>query len=79
MTRRMSCARLLEVFVDDFISLAIPKSHEQLDHVANSAMTGMHKVFPPDEDNDNDPISYNKLKKNDGSWMLRKDFWGFHF
>ena len=32
------------------IALAIPRSHDQLHHVANAIMIGIHDVFPPDKD-----------------------------
>ena len=35
---------LLEVFVDDFIGIAVPTSREQLDQVATMVMTGIHEV-----------------------------------
>ena len=70
---------VVEVYVDDFISLAIPTSREQLDHVASAVMNGVHDVFPKDEEDGNDPISEKKLKKQDGAWMLNKDILGFDF
>jgi len=39
---------LLEVYVDDFVSLVIPTSREQLRHVSMGTMTGIHDVFPAD-------------------------------
>ena len=42
-------------------------------------MTGMHKVFPPGKDEEEDPIAPKKLKKGEGKWMLRKDLLGFDF
>ena len=52
---------VMEVFVDDFITLAIPMSQLQLDHLASAVMHGIHDVFPPDHNNtDNDPISQKK-------------------
>ena len=47
---------LVEVFVDDFINLAIPTSQQQLDHCANATMFGTHDVFPADERTDEDPL-----------------------
>jgi hypothetical protein len=41
------------------MSLVIPVSWEQLRHVANAIMHGIHDVFPPDKDDSNDPISEN--------------------
>ena len=45
----------LEVNVDDFMSIGIPTSQEQLEHVATAIMTGIHDVFPTDIVNSNDP------------------------
>ena len=41
---------ILEVYMDDYILLAIPKIQDQLHHVANAIITGIHDVFPPDKD-----------------------------
>ncbi len=38
----------VEVYVDDFMSIIIPTSKAQLDHVANAIMRGIHDVFPAD-------------------------------
>ena len=32
--------------MDDYIVLAIPESQDQLYHVSNERMTGIHDVFP---------------------------------
>ena len=70
---------MVECFVDDFISLAIPTSQQQLEHVATAVMTGIHDVFPPDENDEEDAISLKKLKKFESMWMLQKDILGFTF
>ena len=70
---------MFEVFVDDFIGLVIPASREQLDHVASAMMHGIHDVFPPDEDCENDPISNKKLKKGDAEWANVKEILGMTF
>ena len=70
---------MLEVYVDDYIALVVPATQDQMDHVVNSVLTGIHDVFPKDEDDDNDPISLKKLKKLEGSWVLQKDMLGFMF
>ncbi|KAL7458421.1 hypothetical protein ACHAWC_009998 [Mediolabrus comicus] len=70
---------LIEVYVDDFIPLAIARSKEQLDHVARGMMEAIHDVFPPNEKDEEDPIALKKLKKGDGTWMLEKDILGFMF
>ena len=70
---------MLEVYMDDYIGLAIPTSISQLRHYANAVMYGIHDVFPPDDDDDNDPISNKKLMKMDGSWATIKDILGLTF
>ena len=70
---------LLEVYVDDFISLAIPTSQEQLDHVARGVLQGIHDVFPENEDDALDPIALKKLLKDEGKWLLEKEILGFIF
>ena len=70
---------LLEVYVDDFMSLVIPTSPHQLRHVANAVMRGIHDVFAPDDDDDNDPISFKKLEKGEGRYSTRKCILGFDF
>jgi hypothetical protein len=69
----------LDVYVDDFIPLAITLSRQQLAHVANAVMRGIHDVFPAHIHADSDPISYKKLLKKDGQWALQKDILGFTF
>ena len=38
---------LMEVFVDDFIAIAMPKTTVHLDHLANAMMHKIYDVFPP--------------------------------
>ncbi len=40
---------LLEVYVDDFVSLVIPTSREQLRHVSTGTMMGIHDIFLADD------------------------------
>ena len=70
---------LVECYVDDYISLAIPTSREQLEHVANAVMTGIHDVFPADANDEEDSISLKKCKKLESMWMIMKDILGFTF
>jgi hypothetical protein len=70
---------LEEVFVDDFIALAISLSQEQVKHVANALMMGIHDLFPADSVDKNDPISLKKLKKGEGQFALEKELLGFDF
>ena len=69
----------MEVFVDDFMGLAVAESQEQLDHIARAALHGLHDVFPPDDDDDEDPNSVKKLRQRDGAWALVKELLGFNF
>ncbi len=41
---------VLEVYVDSFISAIIPTSKEQIEHVAQGILHGIHDVFPPSKD-----------------------------
>ena len=70
---------MVEVYVDDFIGLAIPTSKEQLEHVSRGIMHGIHDVFPPDDEDANDAISYKKVLKGESEWALIKDILGFTF
>ena len=49
-TSKESYNYTLEVYIDDYIVLDIPKIQDQLHHVANAIMIGIHDVFPPDKD-----------------------------
>ena len=42
-------------------------------------MTGIHDVFPEDEDKEHDPILYKKLCKLEGESAMVKDILGFAF
>jgi hypothetical protein len=68
-----------EVYVDDFIPLAIAASKDQLEHVARALLHGIHDVFPADSDDSNDPTSLKKLLKKEGQWDLLKEILGFDF
>ncbi len=63
----------VEVYVDDFMSLVIPVSREQLRHVANAIMHGIHDVFPPDDNDDEDPLSVKKKERD--STTSKRRYW----
>ncbi len=42
-------------------------------------MEGIHDIFPPDDDDANDPISEKKLIKRDGQYDVLKTLLGFEF
>jgi len=68
------------VFVDDFISLVIPRTQADLDHVASAILHGIHDVFPPNDSDDNeDPTSLKKLLKGEGAWAVVKEILGWVF
>ncbi len=55
-------------------------SKSQLEHTAAAVMTGIHDVFPAnDEDDGDDPISEKKLKKLEGQYSTAKTLLGFDF
>ena len=70
---------LIEVYVDDFIPIAIASSKAQLDHVARAVMQGIHDVFPASDIDELDPIALKKLLKEEGKWLLEKEILGFIF
>ena len=57
---------MIEVYVDDYIHLAIARSKRDLNHISNSTMHGMHSVFPANNGDSEDPISEKKMIKKDG-------------
>ena len=72
-------SRDISVYVDDFMSLVIPVSEEQLRHVANAIMHVIHDVFPPNNSDAEDPISEKKIKKGEGLYDTKKMLLGFDF
>jgi hypothetical protein len=69
----------VDVYVDDFIPMAIATSKEQQEHVTEAVMHGIHDVFPANTIDEEDPISYKKIMKGEGVWALEKDILGFTF
>jgi hypothetical protein len=70
---------MVKVYEDDFMSLVILVSQEQLRHIANEIMHSIHDVFQPDVDNGEDPISKKKMKKGEGIYDTRYTLLGFGF
>jgi hypothetical protein len=58
--------------MDDYMSVVIPTSQEQLYHVATAVMTGIHKVFPSNITNKDDPISGKMLLNGEGQYSTLK-------
>ena len=63
--------------MDDYIVLAIPKRQDQLHHVSNEIMTGIHGVFHPDKDDKEDAISLKKIIKKEAVWATINNVLGF--
>ena len=57
MRARKEFRYLIEVYMDNYISLAIAMAKDQLNRVATAVMTGIHDVFPLDTENSEDDIS----------------------
>jgi len=75
-------AKLLEVYMDDFIGLAQARSKEELVHFSRAVLHGIHTVFPPpgpSDDPSDEPISVKKLKQGDGLWQTQKEILGWLF
>ena len=70
---------MLGVYVENYIALAIPRSRSQLHYVANILMTGIHDVFSPYKDEDEDAIYLKKFLKKEGAWAVIKNIMGFDF
>jgi hypothetical protein len=70
---------IVEVYMDDYLGLAIPATRHHLRHTANAVMHGINDVFPPDAEDYKDPISPKKMQKGEGTWALQKDILGFTF
>ncbi|KAL7465644.1 hypothetical protein ACHAXS_005969 [Conticribra weissflogii] len=70
---------VLEVYVNNYIALAMPVAQDQLRHVGQALMHRIHDVLPPNDDAAWDPILYKKLSKGEGIWMLEKEILGFMF
>ncbi len=62
----------LEVYVNDFMSIVIPTSREQLEHVATAIMTGIHDVFPADIIDNDYPIR-KEITKGGGAILASQD------
>jgi hypothetical protein len=69
---------MVEVYVEDLMSLVIPVSRKQLRHTATAVMTGIHYVFlENNKDDGDDPISEKKLIKLEGQYSTVKTLLGF--
>ena len=70
---------MIEVYVDDYINLAMARSKHGLDHISNATMHSMHSVSPANKIDRKDPISEKKMIRKDGQWQVEKDVLGWTF
>jgi hypothetical protein len=73
------CRYGLKVYVNNFMSIVIPTSRDQLEHIATAIMTGIHDVFPANITDSEDLIMEKKLLKGEGQHSLIKTLLGFEF
>ena len=70
---------MLEVYIYDYIAFYIPRIQDQLHHVANAIMAGIHYVFAPNKYDKEDAISLKKILKKEAAWAIIKNMLGFKF
>ena len=62
---------LLEVYVDDFISMRNNTSHAHILQVSHAMLHGIHAIFPPPKVTSHkgfDPVDLSKLEKGEVTW-----------
>ena len=72
----------IEVYVDDFIIATNNLQHNHLQHLARSALHGVHSIFPPPKISNHsgeDPISVKKLSSGEGVFSYQKEILGWMF
>lgn len=67
------------MYVDDYLAMAITTLQEQVQHVANADMQGVHNVLLADKEDYSDPLSLKKLKKKEEEFALLNDMLVFDF
>ena len=70
---------MLEVYMDNYIVLATPRSWYQLHHISNAVIKAIQDVLPTDKDDDEDAISLKKIIKKEGVWLVVQNVLGFEF
>jgi hypothetical protein len=75
-THNADLFKLLEVYVDDFIGVVHSDGLDVLRHATRAMLHGIHSVFPPSANPEDDPVSYKKLLAGDGVWAARKEILG---
>ena len=68
---------MLEVYMDDYIELSIPRIQDQPHHVDNTIMKGIHDVFSLDKDDKEYAISLKKIIKEEAALEIIQNVLGF--
>ncbi len=61
------------------MAILIPTTKDDVTHIGQAVMHGIHGVFPADNNNANNPISEGKLMKGEGEMSTTKTILGFNF
>jgi hypothetical protein len=61
------------------MAIVIATAKEQMLHVANPTMQGIHNCFPTNDNDDDEPILLSKIKKVESNLSTRKTLLGFDF
>jgi hypothetical protein len=78
-THNADLFKLLQVYVDNFIGVVHSDSLDVLRHATRAMLHGIHSVFPPSANPEDDPVSYKKLLAGDDVWAVRKEILGWIF
>ena len=70
---------MLEVYMENYIALDIPRIRDQLHNFSNAVVTGIHDVFAPDKDDEKDAIYLKKILRKEGAWAVIKNVLRFDF
>ena len=71
-------ARLIKVFVEDYIAVSNAATQQQLLHISRALLHGIHSIFPPPEvtgHDGEDPIAQKRWKKEKAFGMIAKRSW----
>ena len=61
---------MVEVYIDEYINLAMARSKQDLDHISNATMHGMHSMFSANKVDSKDPISKKMRIEKDDQWRI---------
>ena len=70
---------MIEVHVKNYINLAMARSKRSLDHILDTTMHGMRRVFPASTIDSGDPISEKKMIRKYSQGMVERGVLGKAF